>query len=203
MKILSTSIIISHPFFGVRLNPYTYLATTFNAKPTHLQPKMKLTALTPLLFTTLALASPAPVPRPDAAPAAQPPTSHDQLGALVSRLAAIVPDIHPRASGSGGSSGGGGGKSGGSSGSSGSKSSGSSSSSKNSSNKDSDSDSSSSSGGGSSSGSTGSKSSGTGSKTGKSGNATNSNAASSVSPSTALQLGVFGFVAVEVVMQLS
>jgi hypothetical protein len=56
---------------------------------------MKLTTLTPLLFTTLALASPAPVSRPAAAPAAQTFKSNDQLGALVSRLAAIVPDIHP------------------------------------------------------------------------------------------------------------
>jgi hypothetical protein len=120
---------------------------------------MKLTTFTPLLFTTLALASPAPAAHPAAAPAVQPLAPHDQLGALAARLSAIVPDIRPRASG---------GKSSGSSDSSGSTTT-------------------------------------VKPKVPKGGsNSTDStNAAVSLSPSTALQFGVFGLVAVEALMQMN
>ena len=153
---------------------------------------MKLTTITPFLFTTLALASPALVARPAAAPVVQPLAPHNQLGALAARLSTLVPDIHARAGGSGGTSGGGGGK-GGSSGSS-SKSSGS----KSSGSKDSDSDSSTgSSGGGSKSGSSTVKP-----KPGKGGK-NDTSAAVTLSPNAALQYGVVGLVAVEVLMQLN
>ena len=72
---------------------------------------MKIATATTLLFATLALASPAPVARPEAAPVAQSLNieNHDHFAAtLVARIAALVPEIHARTTG--GSGGGGGGK---------------------------------------------------------------------------------------------
>ena len=71
---------------------------------------MKVGTATTLLFATLALASPAPLARPEPAPVAQlmEVESRDQPSAnLVARISSLIPEIYARASsGSGGSGGG-------------------------------------------------------------------------------------------------